>query len=360
MINLGNPLNIKELKTYLNDNNIGVLIYKDREGLEEKLEKIQNIYTVILPDNPKMIEYVKNFNPDIPIIVATENFDSEKAKMIFSYGVYDYLDVNNFSKEIIKYRIKNAVVHYRMLKELIDREDRILLISQEARENFKKIDELNRRLLEKNKILEVLVEARTKELQGMTNSLISALENANLYNDEDTGDHLERVAEYAGIIAEQAGLPKRLVKEIKIYSPLHDIGKVGIPDAILKKPGKYTDEEFDEMKKHVLIGYNMIKESTISDVAKNIILYHHEKWNGLGYIEGKKGNEIPIEARVVAVADVFDALTSKRSYKPEFDIEKTIRIMNEGRGEHFDPHLIDVLNKSINKLLAIKERYKTK
>ncbi len=326
--------------------------------LSQKLSKLEKVYAIVVPENIEMLEYIKGYNKEIPAIVLCDKCQQETAEEIFAKGAYDYLAYDDASKNIIQYRIKNAVMHYKMLKELMDRENRIILISNEARENFKKIDELNRRLLEKNKILEVLVEARTKELQDMTNSLISALESANLYNDEDTGIHLERVSEYSMVLAEEAGLAKRFVKEIKIYSPLHDIGKVGIPDAILKKPGKYTDDEFEAMKNHVLIGYNMVKDSSISNVAKNIIRYHHEKWDGRGYVDGLKGEEIPIEARIVAIADVFDALTTERSYKPAFDMEKTLRIMNEGRGRHFDPNLIEIFNRSLKRILSIKQRCK--
>ena len=149
----------------------------------------------------------------------------------------------------------------------------------------------------------------------MTNSLIVALENANLYNDENTGKHIKRVAMFSELIAKELGLSKEFVARIKMYAPIHDIGKVGIPDEILKKPGRYTPEEFEIMKEHVVIGYNMIKESSLPETAKNIVRYHHEKWSGTGYRIGLKGEDIPVEARIVSIADVFDALSTKRIYK---------------------------------------------
>jgi len=325
----------------------------------KKSSSFDEFFLIIVSEEPECIKWLK-MNTDIPVIVVSRLCDDSIGKSVFEIGVYDYFTCNEIENELLYYRIKNAVYYYKNLKEVKLREESIVLISKEARENYKKIDELNRRLLEKNKILEVLVEARTKELQDMTNSLISALESANLYNDEDTGTHLERVSEYSAILSEYSGMSKNFVKDIKIYSPLHDIGKVGIPDAILKKPGKYTKEEFEEMKKHVLIGYNMIKDSGISQIAKNIIKYHHEKWDGSGYVEGLSEKNIPIEARIVAVADVFDALTTKRSYKDAFDIAKTLEIMNEGKGKHFDPELIDLLNKNIKKFILIKDRYNDK
>lgn len=359
LINLDSPLNIENMKLYLKKWDIYVFVYKNFEDMIQKLENSNDFYLAIVSELEKEIDWIKT-HTDIPIIVVSKVCDEEKGKNIFELGVYDYFTCNETLNELIYYRIKNAAIHYKNFREVKEREKSIILISEEANKNYKKIDELNRRLLEKNKILEVLVEARTKELQDMTNSLISALESANLYNDEDTGSHLERVSEYSYIIAEEIKLSKQYIKEIRLYSPLHDIGKVGIPDAILKKPGQYTKEEFEEMKKHVIIGYNMIKDSTISIVAKNIIKYHHEKWDGSGYTEGLSKTNIPIEARIVAVADVFDALTTKRSYKDPFTIEKTLEIMNEGKGKHFDPDLIDVLNQKIDRFLLVKSRYDEK
>jgi len=215
------------------------------------------------------------------------------------------------------------------------------------------IESLNRELYGKNIRLEKLVQERTEKLDKMTVALISVLENANQYNDEDTGQHIKRVSYYSFLISERAKLSKELREEIKLYSALHDIGKVGIPHAILNKPGRFTDAEFEEMKKHVEIGYKMVENAPISAVAKNIIRYHHEKFDGNGYAAGLSGDKIPVEARVVALADVFDALTSKRTYKRAMPFDKAIEIITEGRGSHFDPAMVDIFLKCLPEIRGV-------
>ena len=174
--------------------------------------------------------------------------------------------------------------------------------------------------------------------------------------DSDTGKHLDRIREYARLLAcELSTYPKfeseideQFIELIYLTSPLHDIGKVGIPDAVLTKPGKLTPDEFAVMKTHTLIGGETIRatanaypEASFLKMAMDVVLYHHERWDGTGYPEGLAGVAIPLSARVVAIADVYDALTSKRVYKSAFDHESASRIIFEGRGSHFDPDLVD-------------------
>lgn len=356
-------LSLKIIKNSLEKKGIKTITAKNGYEAFERLKESYEEISVItldreLPDLlgeeiAKRIKSIERYK-DIPLIFITSLSDREEIKCGLEIGVYDYI-TKPIDSEITYLKVKNAFKYYSALKEVIDREKSIRVMSDEARKDYKKIDELNRRLKEKNKILEVLVDARTKELQDMTHSLLVALEDANLYNDENTGNHLLRVANYSEILGVGAGLGDYFIKEIKLYAPLHDIGKVGISDILLKKPGRYTKEEFDEMKKHVEIGYKMIKKSPLSDVAKNIVRYHHEKWNGEGYLQGLKGEEIPIEARIVAIADVFDALTTKRPYKEAFSVEKALNILKEGRGTHFDPNLLDIFFESLDNILKIKK-----
>lgn len=181
--------------------------------------------------------------------------------------------------------------------------------------------------------------------------MVSALESANFYNDTDTGQHIHRVARYSGLLAEKVGLGKDLTDKIRLYAPLHDVGKVGIPDTLLKKPGKYTPEEFELMKSHVSIGAEMLGKEGFDPVARNIALYHHEKWSGKGYLKGLSGERIPIEARIVALADVYDALTTARSYKAPFSQEKTDRILEEESDRILTlPWLTSILKIRINLL----------
>jgi HD-GYP domain-containing protein (c-di-GMP phosphodiesterase class II) len=206
----------------------------------------------------------------------------------------------------------------------------------------------------------------------------SAIENAQLYENlsksqletiyrlavtaeyrdqQDTAIHLRHISEYSGIIAEGMNLPEKEIEEIKYASPLHDIGKVGIPDAILLKPGKLTTEEFKEMKKHTLYGSKILSnaESHLLRIACKIAAFHHEKFNGKGYPDGLKGEKIPLHARIVSVADVFDALCMPRVYKPEWSTEKAIDYIKEESGKSFDPAVVEAFLKKETEILKVHD-----
>lgn len=164
------------------------------------------------------------------------------------------------------------------------------------------------------------------------------------YRDQqDTASHLRRISKYTGLVAAELGLPLDLVEDLRYASPLHDIGKVAIPDSILLKPGKLTPDEYEEMKKHPVYGGRMLEnaESRLLKLGRNIALSHHEHWDGTGYPYGLKGEEIPLEARIVSVADVFDALTTRRVYKGAWTADDTFLYMGEQSGRLFDPKIID-------------------
>jgi len=164
------------------------------------------------------------------------------------------------------------------------------------------------------------------------------------YRDQaDTASHLRRISKYTALVAAQLGLPYDMVEDLRYASPLHDIGKVAIPDSILLKPGKLTPDEYEQMKKHPLYGGKMLEnaESRLLHLARNIALAHHEHFDGTGYPHGLKGEEIPLEARIVTVVDVFDALTNRRVYKGAWSIDDTFRYMKEQTGRLFDPHVVD-------------------
>ena len=214
-----------------------------------------------------------------------------------------------------------------------------------------------RKKLEKhNNYLEELVEEKVAEIADSRMALIYALARLAESRDEETGEHLIRTQKYCWLLVnklkEKGGYCQEIndsyCKNISIATPLHDIGKVGIPDSILLKPGKLSAEEFERVKNHTLIGYDIIEEiqqmyadNTLLQVGANIVLYHHEKWNGSGYPEGLSGQDIPLEARIMAIADVYDALRSERPYKDAFSPAKSSKIIQEDRGSHFDPLLVD-------------------
>ncbi len=206
----------------------------------------------------------------------------------------------------------------------------------------------------------------------------SAIENAQLYENlsksqletiyrlavtaeyrdqQDTAIHLRHISAYSGLIAEGMNLPEKEIEEIKYASPLHDIGKVGIADAILLKPGKLTAEEFKEMKKHTLYGSKILSnaESHLLQIACKIAAFHHEKFNGKGYPDGLKGEKIPLHARIVSVADVFDALCMPRVYKPEWSPKKAINYIKEESGKSFDPEVVEAFLKKESEILKIHD-----
>ena len=205
--------------------------------------------------------------------------------------------------------------------------------------------------------LEQLVEEKVREISSSQMATIYALIKLSESRDDDTGAHIERTASFCRLLAQKArsiaeyanAITDIFIETIYKASPLHDIGKVGIPDSILLKPGKLTEDEFTIMKSHVQIGYDTLSKigqqydkNDFLKMGMDIALYHHEKWNGSGYNKGLKGGTIPLSARIMALANVYDALRSKRVYKEAFSHEKSIEIMSSSKGSHFDPVLVDV------------------
>lgn len=202
---------------------------------------------------------------------------------------------------------------------------------------------------------ERLVRCLSDQNEKLSCAMVAALESANFAYDEETGRHIRRLSEFSALIAAAYGLDDDFVRRIRLYASLHDIGKIGIPKTILAKPARLSPEEFERVKQHVEIGYNILRGDDIDLMAKNITLYHHEKWNGGGYLGGLSGGEIPLEARIVCIADVFDALVSERVYKPSMPIDEAIALIQDGSGTMFDPDLVSTFMESaadIRKLYA--------
>ena len=257
---------------------------------------------------------------DIPILFITGSNTYEDKINAFDAGGVDFISKPFHQKELL------ARINVHLKLKLVT--ERLKL--------------QNRLLEDRGAHLQTLVDEKTRKIEHMTLCMVSALENANMFNDNDTGLHIQRVAQYSVLLANKADLGNEMIGKIKLYSPLHDVGKVGIPDHILKKPGQYTPEEFELMKQHVAIGGKMLNNEGFDVAARNIVLFHHERWDGKGYLQGLQGEEIPIEARIVALADVYDALTTRRSYKDAFSEEKTAEILEKEAGSHFDPDLVQI------------------
>lgn len=230
-----------------------------------------------------------------------------------------------------------------------------------------KIKQMNDRIKAYQQNLELKVAQRTNQLYHAMQQLRDAsldaifkLTAASEYRDNETGAHVKRMSHYAALIAQKMGLRDKTVETILYAAPMHDIGKIGIPDNILLKPGKLDSKEWAIMKTHTTIGADILKGSNIGFIrmGEMIARTHHEKWDGSGYPYGLKGCKIPLAGRIVALADVFDALTSKRPYKDPFSIEKSNHIISQERGRHFDPDVVDAFFSIQDAILGIKKTLK--
>ena len=234
------------------------------------------------------------------------------------------------------------------------------------------------RMAEQNARLEEVVERRTAELVVSREEVVHCLARAAERRDDDTGHHVLRVGRYVAVIARQLGIPDERVEVLELAAQLHDVGKIGIPDEILFKPGRLDEQQIDVMRRHCAVGRQIIRPLTAEEtrtmrthvrlgadllnvrtspllmVASRIAQTHHERWDGTGYPLGLAGTDIPIEGRMTAVADVFDALSSKRPYKDPFPRERCFEILEEGRGTHFDPDCLDAFFAASDEIVAIQ------
>ncbi|MGE0738089.1 HD domain-containing phosphohydrolase [Sulfurimonas sp.] len=281
---------------------------------------------------------------DIPIIFLTALSDAEDEKHGLGLGASDYV-TKPISPAIMMARIKTQ-------------------LENKAAADF---------LKNQNSFLDAEVQKRTEEISAIQEVTISALASLAETRDSDTGNHIKRTQHYVKLLAQHLQknpkfapfLDDAMIKTLFMSAPLHDIGKVGIPDSILLKPGRFTPEEFEIMKTHTTLGAEAIAraeedlgfEVKFLKIAKEITLYHQEKFDGSGYPEGLKGEQIPLSARIMAVADVYDALISKRVYKEPVSHEKGVAIMREGRGTHFDPDIFDAFLEIQDTFLEVALRY---
>lgn len=302
-------------------------------------------------DGHQVLERLKSDSQlrHIPVIVISALDDMNSVVLSIQRGADDYL-VKPFKSEILKARVTSSLEK----KWLRDEEER-----------------LRGQLQDYNLRLEDRVQEQVKQITRGHLNTIFAMSKLAESRDPETGEHLDRMREYCRILAKQlATLPKysevidrTYVDNIFAASPLHDIGKVGIPDRILLKPGKLTDEEFDIMKTHSLIGADALRaishecpDNEFVAIGIEIAESHHEKWDGSGYPHGLSGEDIPLAGRILALGDVYDALTSKRCYKEAFTHEKSRSIVLEGRGKHFNPDVVDAFVATEEEFISVRER----
>lgn len=269
-------------------------------------------------------------HPDIPVLMVTANHEAELRLDALQHGVTDFLTKPLDNAEFLA-RAQNMLALRKSRKLL---EDRAALLAEEVRK-------------------------ATERIVKQERETIFCLSKAAEYRDPETGAHILRMAHYSRHIARVLGLPIEQQELLLDAAPMHDIGKVGTPDLILLKPGKLTPDEFSIMKQHAVIGYEVLRtaSSHMLQVAAEIAHTHHEKFDGTGYPNGLKGEDIPLFGRIVAVADVFDALTSARPYKPAWDIDKACQLLRDGAGSHFDPACVEAFFTDFNQVLVIKNTY---
>jgi putative two-component system response regulator len=278
----------------------------------------------------------------LPVLILTASADNQAKMRALDLGVMDFLSKPVETSDLAP-RVRNAL----LLKANQDR------LAQHA------------------EVLEQEVQQRTRELMAAQRELVHCLARAGEYRDHETGNHTMRVGLYAGAIARRLGMRRDQIEILEQAALLHDVGKIGISDLILLKPGRLTAEEFSLMKKHCEYGRNIIQpraytlnhqwiqpaSSPLMEMAARIAMSHHEWWNGQGYPRGLVGDEIPLEGRITALADVFDALGSTRPYKPAYSPERSMAIMAKNRGTQFDPHVFDAFERAWDEILAIREQF---
>jgi putative two-component system response regulator len=275
-----------------------------------------------------LLDQVKATAPDTAAIMLTAEGDTAKAIRALTAGAYGYL-IKPVERQELLIQVRNALERRRLVIE-------------------------NR---EYTADLENKVREQTRAIRMAHEESIHRLVKASLYRDEETGAHIKRTGLYSELLAAEIGWPRERVEQIRLAAPMHDIGKIGIPDAILCKPGKLMPDELATMQTHARLGAQLLdgSQSPVLRLAHEIALGHHERWDGSGYPAGLKGTEIPEAARIVAIVDVYDALSHDRVYRPALQEKEVLEILSAGRATHFDPDLLDAFLSLLPEMRAIAE-----
>ncbi len=305
-------------------------------SVDQALEKLEeNPFALLISDimmpvknGIELLQIVREKYPDLAALMATAVDNRDTAITALNLGAYGYM-IKPFDRNEFIINVANA----------LDRR-RSSLISREYEKN-----------------LQQEVHERTQKIRKREEEIAFRLVWASEYRDDDTGEHIKRIGLFSAALAEALGWSQQEIDDIRVSAPMHDVGKIGISDTILLKPGKLTDEEFEKIKTHTTIGGSILGGSGISllDLAQTIALYHHERWDGTGYPSKLKGEDIPAVARIVSITDVYDALVYDRVYRPAFSEEKAVSIMQEGAGTQFDPTIFECFLDIRDKFRDIRE-----
>ena len=333
-----NPVNLKLMESLVRRaGDYTPLTFQDSaEGMAWCLNNVPDLLIVdyMMPP-PDGLEIIRRFrenplNADIPVLMITADHEKETRYAALESGANDFLTKPIDNAEF-RARLRNMLALRRSQKALSDR----------AAWLAEKVAEATEHILDRER------------------EMITRLSRAAEFRDPETGAHIQRMSNYSRLIARQLGLPREEQELILRASPMHDVGKIAIRDDILLKPGRLDPEEFEIMKTHAEKGYELLSGSSSSllDVAASIAWTHHEKFDGSGYPRGLAGEAIPLYGRIVAVADVFDALTTERPYKKAWEIEHAVRFLEEGAGSHFDPACAQAFIARLDEALAVRARF---
>ena len=326
--------------------------------LEHLIKKIPECEFVTFTDPRKAIDWCRDNEPDLVVVdYMMQDMDGIEFTRLFRsfnhYGSIPVLMVTANNNTGVRHEALISGVSDFLSKPL----DNVEFLARAK--NLLALRTSHKQLSTHAEWLSKEVRKATAEIVAREQETIFCLARAAEYRDPETGAHISRMAHYSKHIACVLGLPLDQQDLILEAAPMHDIGKVGTPDSILLKPGSLTDEELIIMKQHAVIGYEVLNtgNSHLLKMAAEIALTHHEKFDGSGYPRGLVGYDIPLFGRIVAVADVFDALTSDRPYKKAWSIERATQLMQESAGKHFDPACIDAFFTDFDKVLAIKNKF---
>ena len=284
-----------------------------------------------------LLREIRRRYPEVAVLVISAVDDRKVAVKALELGAFAYM-IKPVSRNELAINVINGLRHR--------------FLELEHRQQNERLEELVQRRTQR------LSEAK-QELAVASEETVLRLAKAAEFRDDETAQHTLRMSHYCKMIAEKLNFSQERCELVRLASQLHDVGKIGIPDAILLKPGKLTKEEFTLMKEHAMFGFRILSDSKAALLQTGAIIArsHHERYDGNGYPDGISGEEIAIEARIAAVADVFDALTSKRVYKDPMPTDRAATILRQDSGKHFDPRLVDIFLNNMDTVLAIRERF---